>query len=447
MAAVATLKAMLGLDTKAYKASMKDARKSADSLKRKLAGVGAALGASFGLAAIVAGTKALINFASEIRHTADNLEISTDALQALTSTALRFGMSSEQTVKLLGRLRQSQGEVKAGTVTYTDALDALGIRQAEFNRLDTPAALFAIARAYSTATDRTAAFSAVTDLLGRSGKEATAWMEKLAGTDLSGIRSEAEKANEILGPEAATAMEAFGTSIERFGLKTKVTIGNMIIGWRDWRRELEEAMGGTALTNEAPPQEGTPPIVTENFSAANAKLAAQTEKMAHSRLTGKEREAADFKAAEERIQDAIREAHSKGNEKGRQLLSEQLRDLRAHHRKRGRERQLAREKEAAEDAAETQEKISALKERGNKAVAQERERLKEREAGIAGVGARTDSLASVGGSVGGSRAGIGMADRQLKIQIEAAAMRRRIIQIQEEQARDIKTIADATDRR
>jgi hypothetical protein len=484
MAAVATLKAMLGLDTKAYKASMKDARKSADSLKRKLAGVGAALGASFGLAAIVATTKSIINFASEIRHTADNLNVTTDELQALNAVAIKYGLSLEDVVKLMSKVRQSQGQVEQGLSTQVRALEKLNLEQKDFAGSRSIDALLQIARAYRKNKDDAGAFAAVADLLGRQGRRATAMLVEMSEVDMSQLIRDLKEMGKISSGDALTSIENFGTQMELLGLRMKnaliapitamndmldrydalkkaeaekpkqggflATIGEAFDrqhgrGPEGMRRMIDAMRGkGADLVADAKAAAGAktagtsqPPAAdpVADFRAFNAKIVAETEKMARSRLTGHAKMADALARAEVDLAIKMAQAMDAGNRKAVHLYSARVKLLR---------KIFAEEVEAAQQAE--RDKISAVKESGTKAIEQERERLKE-QAGIAGVGARTDRLASVGGSVGGSRAGIGMADRQLKIQIEAAAMRRRIIQIQEEQARDIKTIADATDRR
>ena len=91
--ATAKLKAMLGMDAAQYKAGVRDATGATKKFQSGIASIGRTLIAAFSVGAIINFTKGLVNFASEIRHTADNLNVSTESLQALNATALKYGVS------------------------------------------------------------------------------------------------------------------------------------------------------------------------------------------------------------------------------------------------------------------------------------------------------------------------------------------------------------------
>ena len=235
MAAVAQLKAILGLDNKQYKAGVRDSTGATKKFSRELAGIGRMMATAFSVGAIIAATKRVVDFASEIRHTADNLNVTTEGLQALNVSALKYGMNVADMVKLLGKLRQSQGKAAEGDKEYTDSLKLLNIEEKKFARANTDKALEMIARAYVKSGESALAFSAVQDLVGRSGKKATAFLVELAEKGMGGLIDEADKAGTMINEKLITQLELLGTKNEQLMLKMKI----------GWGRTLG-AIGGTA---------------------------------------------------------------------------------------------------------------------------------------------------------------------------------------------------------
>ena len=239
MAGVAQLKAMVGMDTKAYKAGTRQIKSSNSEVKNSFKQIGGALASAFSIAAITRATKALITFASEIRHTADNLDVSTESLQSLNAAALKYGLSVNDVTKLMGKLRQSQGQVAQGDTTYIDALKALNIEQAKFIRADSDEALEMIARAYVKAGRSAESYAAVVDILGRQGKKATAFLEELATTSMDGLIAEATAAGDVINDEIITNLELAGTRMEQLQNKSRVAFAYMVNATQD----VGESMG------------------------------------------------------------------------------------------------------------------------------------------------------------------------------------------------------------
>ena len=178
-------------------------------------------------AAFVAAGRTLGNFASQIRHTSDNLEIHAETLQAINAEALKYGMSLSDLDKGLARLRQSQGKVIDGDKMYIDAVKSLNINLEEFKNANTDKALELLAKGYASTKDRAAAFSAVSDLMGRSAKKATKFLKAMAEEGLAGIEQAARDTGHVLDDELITKLELFGTRMERLGLRMKVFGANL----------------------------------------------------------------------------------------------------------------------------------------------------------------------------------------------------------------------------
>lgn len=229
------------MDTGTYKAGMRGATKETKGFQKNLSDIGRAMGAAFSVGAIVAATKKVVGLASEIRHAADNLEISTDEFQGLTAQALRYGVSVEGITKALGKLATSQGKVSEGDKEYIDALKLLNIEQAAFVRASPAEALAMIAKGYAGAENRAEAFSAVSDLVGRSGKNLTAFMKELAEVGLQGVIDKSKEAGQVMSDELITKLELLGTKNEQIILK-------MQVGWANFLNTVGSAASAIAAT-------------------------------------------------------------------------------------------------------------------------------------------------------------------------------------------------------
>ena len=241
MAAIAQLKALLHLDDQQFKAGMRGSVGAAGKLQSQLASVGRTLGAAFSVGAIVAATKRTIEFACQVRHASDNLEISTESYQGLTAAALKYGSSQEAVATALGKIKDSQGKVIAGDKEYIDSLDALNISAEKFSKVGADKALEMIAKGYATATDRAAAFESVSALAGRQGKNLTAFLKELAEVGLQGVIDKGTEAGHVMGDQFVTDLEKAGTAIEQFQRKATIFWGGMLVASQDYMQMAKES--------------------------------------------------------------------------------------------------------------------------------------------------------------------------------------------------------------
>lgn len=246
MAGVAQLKAMVGLDSSAYKAGARGLSATNASMAKSIQNTARSLGAAFSLVMIKNATMNLVNFASEIRHTADNLNLGTESLQAINATALKYGATVQDTSKLLEKLRQSQGKVAQNDKTYIDALKDLNINTEEFKNADTDRALEMIARGYVNTGKSGRSFAAVVDLAGRTAKSTTALFEEMASKGLAGITKEAKDAGQVIEDELITKLELLGTRLEQRSLEIKVGFAQALDGMASKIRIIAGAWGTLA---------------------------------------------------------------------------------------------------------------------------------------------------------------------------------------------------------
>ena len=233
----------------------------------------------------------------------------------------------------MSKVRQSQGQVEQGLSTQVRALEKLNLEQKDFAGSRSIDALLQIARAYRKNKDDAGAFAAVADLLGRQGRRATAMLMEMSEVDMSQLISDLKEMGKISSGEALTAIENFGTQMELLGLRMKnaligpVTAMNQLLERYDalkkaaaeaerpksggfWARleegnrryrggperqqRLLDAMRGkgagadaaAAKAKTAGTAQPTAADPVADFRAFNAKIIAETEKMARSRLTG-----------------------------------------------------------------------------------------------------------------------------------------------------------------
>lgn len=409
MAAIAQLKALLGLENAKYKAKMRESESATKRFGRTLSGVGRTMAAAFSIGAIVAATRSLVNFASEIRHTADNLEVGTEDLQAINAIALKYGLSVEQLGKGLASLRQAQGRVAEGDEMYADAVRALNVELEAFTEVDTIGALELIAKGYAASADRAKAFNAVTELMGRQGKRASAMLEELADKGLAEVREEAKSTGQVIDDELITKLELLGTRVSQVQLRLKV-------------------FGAQAIAR-----------VGRGGAQAGAMWGSLSEEFEREKDKGSKFIPIQYRG----IAAAWRVWRSGGLGRAGQAAADETREPEKPTTKSGAKTQArsdAKEVTQAAESGATEARARALAKESQQVeelyqrLAQTRKRFEGQIAGVSaggggrvfGRGTMTDEMARVGGKIGASRAGLGAADRQLRMQAQANADRREI---------------------
>ena len=226
MAAIAQLKAVLGMDSKQFKAGVAEAEGRTKRFQDRLSSMGRSLAGAFSVVSIVRATKGLVDFASSIRHTADNLGVTTDELQGLNATALKSGVAVDALTKALAKIKDAQDNLRAGgedAKRYADALAAMGLSQKKFIQAGPAEALALVGRAYSEAGESTEAFSAISDILGeRIGPRLISMLRELGDDGLQGVIDKAKEAGMVIEDELITKLELLGTRAEQTKLRVQV---------------------------------------------------------------------------------------------------------------------------------------------------------------------------------------------------------------------------------
>ncbi len=224
MASRATLKAKVDLDSSKFDAKLTKTKQKVDVFKRSLSGVAGSIGMAFGVGAIVSSTNKLIEFASEIQHTSDNLRVSTDVLQGLNSMALRYGLTVDMVGRSLTRVILAQAKADSDPL-IAKSLKALNIEAKEFEKLDTGRAVEELGVAFNKLGRSKEALTALTDILGKNlGPKATAFLGDLGVKGLDNVVAKSKKAGTTIEKELIAKLELLGT-------KNDVIVLKMQVGW------------------------------------------------------------------------------------------------------------------------------------------------------------------------------------------------------------------------
>jgi len=193
-----------------------------NSAQRAVANLGASLrtvastfGVAFGAAGVGMAIRSAVRLGSEIRNLSDQATVSTDSWQALTFVLRRHGIEQTTLANSLNQQRAAIAQARDGLATYTRAFDQLGIDVEEFAALPVDRQFERIAQAVMSAEDRTTAYGAASQILGRrNAPRLQRALEDLAREGLDGVTDAARRAGQVIGEETVDRMEVFGTRIE-----------------------------------------------------------------------------------------------------------------------------------------------------------------------------------------------------------------------------------------
>lgn len=431
MAAIAQLKSLLGMDSKNFEAGTRKSEKAAKRLQGELKAVGRTIAAAFSVGAIVAATRSVIAFASEIRHTADNLGITTDELQGLNDVALEFGLSTENIRDRLSKLVVVQGRAAEGQVAYLKALDQLNISHDDFINASPAEAFELLATGVANAKSEQEALSALSKIYSEeNAPRLVAMLKKIGNEGLQTIIDKSKEAGRSLDEDLITKLESLGTANEKIMLRLKVgwaqvlgVVGNAVtragafygelqgqldeIGagrslldrfWtlqkmriRDFDFDKAEAAGDAAVGVKPPP-------VKDFVPPAHGWLGNWNWPDERSRESKPFKPDSDAKSLTDRAMKIIEQAEKR---KAQGKLTKRVEDIFAN------------------------------------AIAG----VRDAELNVGGSGTRVSGLQGVGGVVGESRT-VNIADRQLRLQIEAARRQERIEELEQKMLEKLGEIED-----
>jgi len=132
MAAVAQLKAVLGLDSAKYKAGTRDIRRENERMKQSFAQIGSAIGVSFSVAAVVGAARHIAEWSTEVSLAARRVGLMTSQMMALGEVAVRAGLKVENMQQIMSKMQQ---ELLRAAEGQQSSLGAFGGIAEGYNRL------------------------------------------------------------------------------------------------------------------------------------------------------------------------------------------------------------------------------------------------------------------------------------------------------------------------
>lgn len=200
---------------------LKGLRSAFDGLRSGLATFGVGLGVS----SIVGFLSRTLEAAGGLGELAQQLGVSTDALQALQYQAVQAGVSTDELETALAHLTRTIGEAAQGNKTALDAFNRLGVGvlDAQNHIRSTDDVLDDVMRALAAIPDPAKRAAAEMDLLGRSGQKMDTLLAG-ANSNLAEFVRLAKAAGAVLTPEdikradaAADAWARMAFSAEKLG--------------------------------------------------------------------------------------------------------------------------------------------------------------------------------------------------------------------------------------
>lgn len=175
------------------------------NLKKGFSLAGAAAGAfvaSIAVQKVIEVTKAGLEYASSLGEQAQQLGITTDALQEYRFAATQVGLSSEEMDQALSQLTRRIGEAASGGKAQAEAFRKLGVslEDASGNALEAGEAIPKIADGLQKIASPAERAAILMDLFGRSGQKLE---PLLAGGSaaVNGLRDAAHKLGAVLSPD------------------------------------------------------------------------------------------------------------------------------------------------------------------------------------------------------------------------------------------------------
>jgi len=235
MAAVAQLKALLGMDNSQYKAKAKESTDVTKSMQGTIANTGKMIAGAFSVGAIVGFTQRLIEWASELSETAQSLNLTTSELMSFNRAAVQSDVDVKMARRAIVAFKETISDAINGSEQARGKLDKLNLSLADLAGMDTPAQMNALAAAaMATGTPLTALAEIVG---GRLAPAMTNLMRTMAEGDTFGQLSRETG-------EYADRLEKLGDRLGLFGEQNKTFFAGVLSGLMATYYRTSEFLGG-----------------------------------------------------------------------------------------------------------------------------------------------------------------------------------------------------------
>ena len=213
------LKWVFGADTGPFRQGLAQMRKDVSAFSGSVRGQ---IAGAFGVAAVVAWGKAMIDQAGRVDDLAKRLNTTAESVQRIGYAAEQAGANIETTAKGLTVLQRNLAEVERGSTSFDDSAKSLGINLKEIKDLAPEAQLKELARGYAESEDKGQALASIMQLMGKSGAELVPLLSE--GPE---ALTEAMNAAQIATQGEIEEMARLGDQLDRlksFGLKAAGTL-------------------------------------------------------------------------------------------------------------------------------------------------------------------------------------------------------------------------------
>ena len=192
-------------------------------------GAAIAYAASVGVGELIRAAQAGLEYASSLGEQAQQLGVTTDALQVFRFAATQVGLSAEEMDQALGQLTRRIGEAASGTKAQTEAFAKLGIsvKDAKGNILETGDAIPIIADALSKIASPAERAAIELDLFGRAGQKLE---PLLAGGSaaINELADAARKAGAVLSPELINNADQAADALAKVKFQLQASIATAV---------------------------------------------------------------------------------------------------------------------------------------------------------------------------------------------------------------------------
>jgi len=382
MAGVAQLKAVLGMDTRGYRAGARDIKRRNESIRKSFAQIGAALGVSFSLSALVSVGRELKRWADAASIAARNVGVTTSEMIGLNRVAIQSGIGINEMQRMLAKMQQELLRAAEGEEMSIEKFERMGLEIEKLVRMDPASMLQEVSRA---AFESEIPLTTLAELFGeRLGPNAVVALRAIANDGLPEV-------DEAIG-QTADNIEALGSAYEReidkmkaatVGLAAKLDEAGLIL-YDVGERFIKGTLGGENVFK----------AIGESVKQASDNMDLRAERRA---AKAKKREEQRRAAAEEtaRVFEKTKQQESTDSTGGG--LSVQLDRL--------------------------------------------REQAKSKAASVRGRGVGADQMVRYGGMLGGSRPQLAAMDKQLKVLQQNMDYARQMTQLLQDQSDALQVIA------
>lgn len=252
MAQVGSLYTSLTLESASFISGLKKAADAADRQSRVMErAFGAAKGAFAGfvsavtVGSIVAAGQRALDYAASLGEVAQQLGISTDALQTYQFAATQAGLSQDEMRSALQRLTRTLGEAKVGGDSAVRAFRAIGITGRELANLTTEQAMRRIADAVASIPDPTKRAALEVEFFGKAGQKLDTM---LAGGSaaIDGLAASANQLGIVLSAEQIQKADETADKLAALKTVLEARIAGIVADNADSILKLADAVGELA---------------------------------------------------------------------------------------------------------------------------------------------------------------------------------------------------------